>query len=475
LAVNDVISLRWKLSLSYVLVAISVVCLVSLAANFLLERQFRDYVKERQEERNRQTVALLARQYQAPGVWKETTVQAIGINALEQGMIVKVRDAGGEVIWDATRHNNGLCQQMLSHMARNMSSRYPNWNGGYTVARYSAKNQFQTVGSVEIGYYGPFFYTDTDLAFINTLNRILLGVTVCTLLVALVVGVAMARSVSAPISRVIETTGRIAEGRYEQRVEHRTDIKELHQLTGAINGLADSLQKQELLRKRLSADVAHELRTPLATVQSHLEAMIDGIWAADPSRLKSCHEEILRLSRMVQDLHKLSKYEGEDLKLERTRFDLGELARAIVLNFEHEFKNKSVALELRTGPIPAPVLADRDKLSQVLVNLLANALKFTPAGGRVEMVIAPQQRGVQMVLRDTGIGIAAADLPNIFERFYRADPSRNRLSGGSGIGLAIVKAIVDAHQGTVTVESQPGRGSTFTVFIPAAPSPQDRE
>ncbi len=460
------VSLRTKLSLSYILVAIGAVCLVSLAANFLLERQFRDYVKTRQEEQNRQTVALISQQYAGNGFWKKGTIEEIGVNALEQGMVVKVIDKSGKVIWDARQHNGGLCQQMLEHMANNMASRFPNWSACYTVADYPAKSRFQTVGRVEIGYCGPFFYNDTDLAFINTLNRILLGVTIFSLLGALAAGIVMARSLSAPISRVIQTSGRIAEGRYDERVAQKTDIKELQQLTTAINELAVSLQKQELLRKRLSADVAHELRTPLATVQSHLEAMIDGIWQADPARLKSCHEEILRINRMVQELHKLAKFEGEELKLDRTRFDLRELAHSIILNFESEFKNKGVALALEAGT--AMVRADRDKISQVLVNLLANGLKFTPAGGRVTVVVRERDNGAgaEMIVRDTGIGIAAADLPNIFERFYRADPSRNRLTGGSGIGLAIVKAIVDAHRGTIRVQSEPGAGTEFSLSLP---------
>ncbi len=450
--------------MSYILVAISVVSLVSLAANFLLERQFREYVKERQEERNRQTVTLISQQYLGEGQWKQSTVEQIGINALEQGIIVKLTDAAGKVIWDATLHNHGLCQQMLSHMARNMASRYANWNGGYTVTRYPATLANQVIGRVELGYYGPYFYSDTDLAFINTLNRILLGITVFTLLISLALGIAMARSLSTPLAKVIQTTGRIAEGHYDGRVEEKTDIKEVHQLTTSINELAASLQKQELLRKRLTADVAHELRTPLATVQSHLEAMIDGIWPASQSRLESCHEEILRINRMVRELYKLAQFDGEAMQLDRVEFDLSELLKRVVLNFEGQFQAKKVQLQYEAQPVL--IRADRDKLSQVIVNLLANGLKYTTPGGSVRLGIVTEQNGVAIRIRDTGIGIAPEDLPFIFERFYRADKSRNRLSGGSGIGLAIVKAIVEAHEGKVTAESELGKGTEVKVWLP---------
>ncbi len=458
------ISLKAKLSFSYVMVAIIAVCILSVIANVFLERLFQDYIKQNQENKNKQVAALIKQQYQGDDRWKQGTIQEIGINALEQGMIIRVTDERGRVIWDATVHNNGLCQQMINHMAENMASRYPNFRGGYRVNNYPVHYQFREVGRVEIGYYGPYYFNDTDLAFITTLNRILIGVAVITLLFALGAGMMMARNLSSPIARVIAAADKIAKGDLGDRIRESSDIREINQLTGAINELAASLQNQEMLRKRLTADVAHELRTPLATVQSHLEAMIDGIWPADQARLKSCHEEIERIARMVKDLRRLAKYEGEELELHESSFDLGALVRGIALNFEPEFKAKGVALELRTEA--EPIRADRDKLSQVAVNLIANALKYTNPGGKVTVETGRTDADLMLKVSDTGIGIALEDLPYIFERFYRADKSRNRLSGGSGIGLAIVKAIVDAHRGRISVESELGSGTAFTVFFP---------
>ena len=224
------------------------------------------------------------------------------------------------------------------------------------------------------------------------------------------------------------------------------------------------LDKQEKLRRRLTADVAHELRTPLATLQSHMEAMIDGVWEPDTARLTSCHEEIMRISRMVGDLEKLSKYESENLILHREAFDLSELVQHIIKNFETEFMSKHVSLDFK-GEV-SPVFADSDKISQVIVNLLSNALKYSPAGKTVQIIVAHDKNWTVLKIKDTGIGISSEDLPHIFERFYRADKSRNRESGGSGVGLAIVKAIVDAHGGKISVSSVMNEGTEFTVSLP---------
>lgn len=458
------LSLRAKLSVSYIFLALLCILLISVLANIFLEKQFQAYVRKNLENKNKQVVALLSQQYGASGKWNQANIMEIGINALEQGLIVKLQDAGGWVVWDATVHNNGLCRQMIAHMARNMAGRYPNWKGGYVETRYPINKNFQRVGTVEIGYYGPFYFNDTDLAFINTLNRLLMGVAVLALFLALISGGIMAKRLSAPIAKVINTARQIAAGNLEARSHEKTGVREINQLTIAVNELAATLQQQESLRKRLTADVAHELRTPLATLQSHIEAMLDGIWKPDQERLKVCHDEIMRVNRMVKDLEKLAKYESENLNLDKTRFNLGEVIRQIVMNFEPEFYHKKVALGFTGADII--IEADRDKISQVIINLLANSLKFTPAGGQVDVSLNENNGFVEIVVSDTGIGIPAEDLPYIFERFYRADKSRNRLTGGSGIGLAIAKAIVEAHKGAIKVQSEVGKGTEFSVSLP---------
>lgn len=457
-------SLRTKLSLSYVSVALISVLLISVLTNFLLEKHFKEYVIQNQERKNREIVSLISQQYKPDGGWDAHVIENIGINALEQGMIIRVVDSSGRAIWDATVHNNGLCQQMIAHMARNMSSRYPNWKGGYAENKYPVTYNLNEVGRVEIGYYGPYYFNDNDLAFINTLNGLLVSVGVFSLFLSLLIGALMARRLSTPISKVINTARLISRGYFGDRVAVQSNTKEISMLTETINNLAETLEKQEALRKHLTANVAHELRTPLATLQSHMEAMIDGIWEPDAERLKSCHEEIMRIKRMVGDLEKLAKYESENLILNKTSFDVSELIKHIIQNFEMDFINNG--LDVKFYGEEEVIFADKDKISQVMVNLLSNALKYTPEGGRVEVKVKGAEDITEISVKDTGNGIPEEDLPYIFERFYRADKSRNRLTGGAGIGLTITKAIVEAHKGKIQVQSKVNEGTEFIVLLP---------
>ena len=248
------------------------------------------------------------------------------------------------------------------------------------------------------------------------------------------------------------------------RIDEKSSTKEIVELTDSVNSLAQTLGKQEILRKRLTADVAHELRTPLATLQSHVEAFIDGVWVPDQKRLQGFHEEILRLSKLVGELEKLSKYEVENLALSKEQFEISGLIEGIAGNFAGEFKKKNIQLELNTEK--QSIEADKDKISQVFINLLSNAIKYTPDGGKIEVHVSGLKDMVKVEVRDTGIGIFEEDLPYIFERFYRTDKSRNRATGGAGIGLTIVKSIVEAHKGSITADSMLKRGSVFTVVLP---------
>ena len=457
-------SLRTKLSLSYISVALISVFLISVITNLLLERHFKDYIIQNQERKNREIVSLVSQQYKTGGKWDTDSIENICISALEQGMIIRVVDSSEKVIWDATLHDNVLCEQMIAHMAQNMSSRYPNWKGGYVVDKYPIMNKLSEVGRIEIGYYGPYYFNDSDLAFINTINRLLLSVGIFSLFFSLMIGSVMARRLSTPISRVISTAQMISKGYFNDRTTEQSSTKEISQLTETINNLAETLEKQEVLRKRLTADVAHELRTPLATLQSHMEAMIDGIWKPDTERLISCHDEIMRINRMVGDLEKLAKYESENLILIKTSFDISELIEHIIKNFETGFMNKGI--DIRFFGEKEMVLADKDKISQVIINLLSNAQKYTPQGGRVEVMVKGANDVTEISIKDTGDGIPAEDLPHIFERFYRADKSRNRLTGGAGIGLTITKAIVEAHKGKILVQSKVNEGTEFIISLP---------
>ena len=245
----------------------------------------------------------------------------------------------------------------------------------------------------------------------------------------------------------------------DHAVRHVRAARELTQLADSLNHLSEELQKQESLRRNLTADVAHELRTPLETLKSHLEALGDGVWEPTKERFDSCSEEVDRLIQLVASLQTLTQAESESLDLRMEPAKLLVVAQSVVSLVEPYYESKGVHLRLE-GNDQVEVMLDRDKWKQVLLNLLDNALKYTEQGGTVTVSVGP---GAVVQVADTGAGIREEDLPFVFERFYRAEKSRNRATGGAGIGLAIVKKFVTAHGGTITAESEFGKGTTFTI------------
>jgi signal transduction histidine kinase len=286
------------------------------------------------------------------------------------------------------------------------------------------------------------------------------------------VSVFLAAALSRPILKASEAARliareytRISGGERSIRISETYKTRELHELSRAINELAQELEEGERRQKQLTADVAHELRTPLTCLQANVEAMIDGVWKPTEERLKGCHEEILRLTALVEDLQLLTSLEWENLVLDKTVFDLEKMLRQTAEQFIPAAGEKGIAimLDLQSGPVNG----DYNRLKQVVINLLSNAVAYTDRGSvtlRARPLSSGEGRQWEITVADTGIGISPEDLPHVFERFYRSDKSRNRRTGGRGIGLAIAAAIVKAHGGEIYAESG-GGGSLFRVVV----------
>ena len=242
---------------------------------------------------------------------------------------------------------------------------------------------------------------------------------------------------------------------------------ELAHLAGAFNEMAASLEHAEDVRRQLLADVAHELRTPLATVESYVEGFADGVLTPDAENWGAIRSETRRLGRLVDDLQRVSRAEAHQLDLHLAPADPGELVEAAIRAAAPAFQAKNVALTSEIEARLKRLEVDRERIAEVFANLLANALRHTPPGGTVTVSVAQRPEAVEFAVADNGEGIAPEHLSRVFERFYRIDPARTRATGGSGIGLAIVLAIVEAHGGAVAATSGGlGRGTTFTVTLP---------
>lgn len=455
-------SLVQRILVSFVILILICITLITTLVNVFVEDHFKNYVIHRQADRNNDLMYAVSNLYKDNN-WDITSIEKLGMTALEEGIILKVKDINGNTVWDATIHNNGLCNQMISHMAQNMATKYPKLNGGYVENKYDITDNSRNIGSLEIGYYGPFYFDDHDLTFINGINNVILGAGTFTLLISLIIGSVLSKRISKPISKVIDKTKHISKGYFSGRIEDKSNTREISELIESVNDLATSLEKQDILRKRLTSDVAHELRTPLSTLRGNLEAMRDGILQPSKERFESCNEEVIRITKLVSDLERLTKYESENITLNKEEFNISEVIKNTVINLENEYISKAVTVNYTENNIN--ILADKDKITQVIINILSNAIKYNKTGGSIDITVEKEYNTAVIKFKDNGIGISEEDLPYIFERFYRADKSRSRSTGGSGIGLAICKSIIEAHDGEIFASSKLNQGTTIVVKL----------
>lgn len=309
---------------------------------------------------------------------------------------------------------------------------------------------------------------DLNASFAQAVTQILLVAAGAALLAAVIVSTFVTRRLVSPIQRMKAASQRIAAGEYEERVEVLGE-DELGALARSFNRMAQTLAETEERRRELIGDVTHELRTPLANIRSLMEGLVDGILPADPGTFYQVEQEVVRLQRLVQDLEALSRAEAGQLLLERRPVDPAALIADAAARLQPQYQEKGVSLDVRLSAGLPVIDADRWRLLQVLVNLLGNALQYTPEGGQVTVSATPVQNELIVHVADSGIGIAPEHLPHLFERFYRVEKSRARAGGGSGIGLTIARYLVEAHGGRIWAESAGlGQGSAFTFTIPLA-------
>lgn len=307
------------------------------------------------------------------------------------------------------------------------------------------------------------------LEFISNLGQTLWIAGLLGVALALLLGGLFTRQIVAPLGEVATAARRIAKGDLSQKVKVRGS-NELTDLGESFNTMAQTLSHDRQLRQNMVADIAHELRTPLSVLQANIEAMQDGVLEASAENLASLHQETSLLARLIEDLGTLSLAESGQLEFHPRATDLIKLSSQIMEGMRTQFTSKNVILALEAPDSLVPVFVDPDRIEQVMRNLLSNAFRYTPEGGRVTLRLVTDSEGVVAAVTDTGTGIPSEDLPHVFERFYRVDRSRTRRTGGSGLGLAIVKQLVEAQGGRVWATSQVGKGTTFFFRLPTVSS-----
>jgi len=459
-------NLRTRITLLILGGTIISIVLVSIITNISLFRNFNAYMENEQQNRIEQIIEVIKSSYTTDNGWTQRDLNNIEVSPVIKDFDIVIRDSRGKVVFNHGMEYSmfEMHKQMMKMMSSNMMGERFNPND-YVTQRYDLTIKGDYIGSVEIGYMGPFTVSESEIKFSRAINGSIIYAAVVSILAAILLGFYSSRVISGPILKITQAANSIRKGNLAVQVENLTGVKELKQLSESINHLARSLNEQEQLRKRLTQDISHELRTPLTILQSHIEAISDGIWEPSPEKLDICKDEVIRLTKLVEQLKDLTNIESHKIMLDIKKFNLSDSLNDILKAFELKFRDKNINVipDLKPNVF---INADRDKISQTVINILSNALKYTNPEGEVFINLIENKDEVHIIIKDTGIGIDEKDLPYIFERFYRSDKSRNRKTGGVGIGLTITKSLVEAHKGKITVESQKDRGTKFTITLP---------
>lgn len=461
-------SLRSKMLMQYA--AIVLICMIVIPAGIaqVLHFQMRHFVETRLFEEEHRVVVFMQDIYESGGTWDIQRLSRLQGDLMRRPIAsATLIDSYGRVIWEFRRM--GMRDIGFDHTGRgNGGGMHDNRTITEFSQRYITRESKvivdgQVVGTIRFVYM-PFIET-REAAFLKQFYRHMFSAVALMLVIASLFAFVMADRISKPVLKVANRASLISMGKYRSRDEMSSNIRELQILIDSMDRLGFSLEEQEELRRRLLIDVAHELRSPITIVKSHLEAFEDGVWSPTPERIKLTVGEIDRLSSLISEIERLSSLESGDGHLVYSYVNLSEELGKEATLFEPMYKEKSLTLSREIQP-DIVTAVDMSKLRRAVENLLQNALRYTDHGGNVTLSLSARDNIAEISVQDSGIGINEKDVPYIFERFYRTDKSRARESGGMGIGLAITKAIVEAHGGEITVESQEGRGSKFVISLP---------
>lgn len=456
-------SLTVKLVLAFLLTSVAGMILASLLIRASVARGFDDYVLD---QRRAAFVADLSAYYAATGSWQGVERWVRSQEPRRDGPPAKgagpprvnpervapfvLADATGAVVIPFEQRFRPGQQLDADDLARGV----PVVVDGHTV------------GTVITPERPPFPNNLAEERYLSRIDGALAVAGAASVGIALGLGVLLARLITRPVRELTAAAQRIAGGDLAQQVPVRSR-DELGLLTAQFNQMSRDLAHATTLRRQMTADIAHDLRTPLTVIAGYLEALRDRVLKPTPERFATLHAETQLLLRLVEDLHTLSLADAGELPLQRQPIAPRQLLERVAGAHRHTAEQQGVTLTVEAEATLPALNADPEHLARVLGNLVSNALRHTPRGGQVTLTARALPAGVQLTVTDTGEGITPEHLPNIFERFYRADTARAAVDGGSGLGLAIAKSLVEAHGGQISVASAPGQGTAFTITLPA--------
>lgn len=419
----------------------------------LIVRDFNRLSEAEQEDRASWVVSDLESAYAERKAWDRAMAVEDAVWALQLGMETRVRDRGGKIVMETRGALDSLASENRTRVQA--GSPYALELGSGEFHSYPLFLHGEEIGQLEV----RFLPDERSIFFVARTNRLLAYSAIILGVVACLLSVLLARRLSRPIVRLADAAKGISQGNLAERVEY-AGSDELASLSRSFNQMAHTLQLQNKLRKQICANLAHELRTPLTIMRGQLEGILDGVIANDESRHRLLLEENQRLTNIVASMEEFFQAQASALTLAPIDVPIGQLFENLARNFEVTAREKGVRIQVQADETGTMVHADPDRLAQILINLIGNALKATVAGGVITLAGKRTPSGCAITVTDTGRGIAEEDIPLVFERFYRGK------EGGLGLGLAIVRELVDAHGGCIEVTSRPGEGTTFSLLFP---------
>lgn len=440
-----------RLALTLALTGLGGALLVVLLVNVAFQSRFDSFVAQQQSDREAQLLSVVTASYVDAGGWDGQALAVLAPATVMSGAEVTVFDGGDRRIWSSA---DSAMSAAMGQRHRQMMDVGPLGE----PRRLPVVVDGERVGTVTVAVPEGGLPSG-EQEFLDSVNRLLLAGVALAGAVAVAAGALLARRATRPVSQLTAAARGLAAGDRTRRVEVvRAD--EFGQLATAFNTMADTVEREDQVRRSFATDVAHELRTPLAILRSQLEAVQDGLSEPTPAVVASLHEETLRLGRLVGDLEAMTSADAAGFQLQLRPVALDELVGGITGGLQDEFTGAGLTLDTRLAPVI--VAGDPHRLTQIVTNLCTNAVKFVPPGGRVVVTVDLAEGMARLQVADDGPGIHAEDLPHVFERFFRG---RGQQVGGSGVGLAVVDELVRAHGGHVTAATQPDGGALFTVWL----------
>ncbi|WP_312468894.1 ATP-binding protein [Neobacillus sp.] len=451
-------TLRSKILFYLVLISMIGILIVSFFIQYGFEESFNSYLDRNREKKIDRVITEIEKDYKKNGHFTSDPVSGLfHEHAMTDQLYFQLYDRFGQLQMDSSNILGMLNTLVLTEP----SPIGEEWHS----KTYSIKVDNSIIGKLVAIY--PKGLIDDEYTFIQTIQLYILAAVCLTIVLAIIFSMLFSKKLTFGLKKLSFAAGELQQHNLDIRIPLSGLPTEVKQIAISFNNLAESLAKEEMLRKQFTGDLAHELRTPLATLRSQIEAFQDGIWEPTPQRLQTSHEELMRLVRLVNELEKLLAAENPQIRLEKIELEAGSVLAALWEIFMPLFKEKGIGLYIEEPQHEEMFEADKDRLMQILSNVLNNALKYTPEGKKVTISVQTEMEGyVGFKIHDEGSGMNEDDIPHIFERFYRGDKSRDRKTGGVGIGLSIVKALMDAHKGVIKVKSRLNKGTSITLWFP---------